>query len=54
VGCIAAPVFDHRRGALAALSVSAPIQRIHAGGPERLGALLAEQAAALSSALGSS
>jgi IclR family acetate operon transcriptional repressor len=54
VGCVAAPVFDHRRGGLAALSVSAPIQRIRSGGPARLGALLAEQAAALSSALGAS
>jgi IclR family acetate operon transcriptional repressor len=54
VGCVAAPVFDHRRGALAALSISAPIQRIHDGGPARLGALLAEQAAALSIELGSS
>jgi IclR family acetate operon transcriptional repressor len=54
VGCVAAPVLDNRRAALAALSVSAPIQRIRSGGPARLGALLAEQAAALSSALSSS
>ncbi len=53
VGCVAAPVVDHRERALAAISVSAPIQRIHAGDPVRLGMLLADRASAISQALGS-
>lgn len=52
VGCVAAPVLDDRGTALAALSVSAPIQRIRATGHAELGALLAAQARAISQALG--
>lgn len=51
VGCVAAPIFDHDGSAVAALSVSAPTQRIRAGDPASLGMLLAEQAAAVSRAL---
>jgi len=47
VGCVAAPILDHREHAVAALSVSAPIGRIRDG----YGPLLAQQAAAISRAL---
>ena len=53
VGCVAAPIFDRDASAVAALSVSAPTQRIRGGDPATLGTLLAEQAAAVSQALAS-
>jgi DNA-binding IclR family transcriptional regulator len=49
LGCVAAPILDHRECAVAALSISAPIQRIRAS----FGPLLAAQAAEISHALGS-
>ncbi len=51
VGCVAAPVFDDHAGVVAAISVSAPTQRIHASDPAALGALLTDQAAAISKTL---
>jgi len=51
VGCVAAPILDHRGKAVAALSVSAPIQRIRASDPAALGELLSEQAQAISRSL---
>jgi len=51
VGCVAAPIFDAHGTAVAALSVSAPIQRIRVGGPARLGSLISEHAGAISRAL---
>jgi DNA-binding IclR family transcriptional regulator len=51
VGCVAAPILGHRGTAVAALSVSAPIQRIRAGDPAALGGLLSEQAQAISRSL---
>jgi len=51
VGCVAAPILDRHGSAVAALSVSAPTQRIRASGPAHLGRLLAEHAAAISAAL---
>ena len=53
VGCVAAPILDRHGGAVAALSVSAPTQRIHAADPAVLGQLLADHAAVISRALGS-
>jgi DNA-binding IclR family transcriptional regulator len=53
VGCVAAAIVDPRAGALAALSVSAPTQRIAAAGPAVLGRLLAEHAEEVSRALAS-
>jgi DNA-binding IclR family transcriptional regulator len=50
VGCVAAPVLNAAT-AVAALSVSAPVQRIRTGDPAALGALLAAQAAAVSRGL---
>jgi DNA-binding IclR family transcriptional regulator len=41
-------VLDEHATAVAALSVSAPVQRIRAGDPAALGALLAAQAVAVS------
>ncbi len=52
VGCVAAAIVDRHGEPLAALSVSAPIQRIAAAGPETLGRLLAASAAEVSHALG--
>jgi IclR family acetate operon transcriptional repressor len=49
LGCVAAPILDHRGRAVAALSVSAPIQRVR----ESFGPLLAREAAAISRALSS-
>ncbi len=51
VGCVAAAVVDRHAGAVAALSVSAPTQRIAAAGPDVLGRLLAERADEVSLAL---
>ena len=52
VGCVAAPIFDHTAGSVAAISVSGPTSRIlHADTPE-LGALLIEHARQVSTALG--
>src|SRR5579862_4475927 len=53
VGCVAAAIVDDRVGALAALSVSAPTQRIAAAGPAALGRLLAKHAEEVSRALAS-
>lgn len=53
VGCVAAAIVDRRVGALAALSVSAPTQRIAAAGPAVLGRLLAKHAEEVSRALAS-
>ena len=47
VGCVAAPILDSRGGPLAALSVSAPIQRIHTS----FGPLLAREAKGVSCSL---
>ena len=52
VGCVAAPVFDHSGRPCAAISVSGPSARILHDNTAALGALLAEQAAAVSAALG--
>ena len=52
VGCVAAPIFDRHADAVAALSVSAPTQRIRDGDPVALGRLLVGQARAISQALG--
>jgi IclR family acetate operon transcriptional repressor len=48
VGCVAAPVFDERAAVVAAISVSAPVQRIRSEDPAKLGALLAAQAGEIS------
>jgi IclR family acetate operon transcriptional repressor len=48
VGCVAAAVLDHAGRAVAALSVSAPIQRIRASDPATLGTLLSAEAEAMS------
>jgi DNA-binding IclR family transcriptional regulator len=53
VGCVAAAIVDRRGEALAALSVSAPTQRVAAAGPAVLGRLLADRAAEVSGALAS-
>ena len=53
VGCVAAAIVDRRSGAVAALSVSAPSQRIAAADPAVLGRLLAARAGEVSRALGS-
>jgi DNA-binding IclR family transcriptional regulator len=51
VGCVAAPIFDDDVGVIAAVSVSAPTQRIDANDPAKLGLLLAERATAISHAI---
>jgi DNA-binding IclR family transcriptional regulator len=52
VGCVAAPIFNHDAGVLAALSVSAPSARIHAADAAELGELIKSRADAVSGALG--
>jgi IclR family KDG regulon transcriptional repressor len=52
VRCVAAPIFDHTSQAVAAVSVSAPIQRIPMPEVPRYGARIKETAKAISGKLG--
>jgi len=52
VGCVAAPIFDYAATPVAAISISAPIQRIHAADPAELGELLMNRAGEISRELG--
>jgi IclR family transcriptional regulator, acetate operon repressor len=52
VGCVAAPVFERSAAVVAALSVTAPISRIHSADPAELGELLVGRAWSISEALG--
>jgi DNA-binding IclR family transcriptional regulator len=52
VGCVAAPIFDYAATPVAAISISAPTQRIYAADPAELGELLMNRAGEISRELG--
>src|SRR3990172_280576 len=52
VSCVSAPIFDFEGAVCAAISVSAPTQRIHSADTAELGELIAGRAAEVSRALG--
>jgi IclR family acetate operon transcriptional repressor len=52
VRCVGAPIYDHRGQPVAALSVSAPLQRFPAAEVSRRGQRVADTAQAISTALG--
>ncbi len=52
VGCVGAPIFDHRGDVQAAISVSAPVSRLHRLDVTALAELLTERAGAVSRDLG--